>query len=74
MIMLLLKRVNILRVYFTTLTVPEYVILFLICAANGTLQNVIYTDSNESLMKKLSVFNEKMIKKITLKTLFSINI
>ncbi|WP_026655757.1 sensor histidine kinase [Butyrivibrio sp. AE3003] len=55
MIMLLLKRVNILRVYFTTLTVPEYVVLFLTCAANCTLQYAIYMGANIPLMKKLSV-------------------
>ncbi|MCR4567501.1 MAG: GHKL domain-containing protein [Pseudobutyrivibrio sp.] len=56
MTLILLKRVNVLKICFTTLTIPEHIILFLICAAYGTLQLEVYVNSSSSdFMRKLSV-------------------
>ena len=54
--LILLKRVNLLKICFTKLTIPEYIILFFTCSIYSTLQFEIYVDSDcNNLIRKLSI-------------------
>ena len=55
-ILMLLRRSNILKVCFTVLSIWEYILLFLVLSAYGVLQLEIYSDlSAGNLIKKISV-------------------
>jgi len=54
--LIFLKRVNLLKICFTKLTIPEYIILFFTCSIYSTLQFEIYVDSDcNNLIRKLSI-------------------
>ena len=54
--LILLRKVNILKICFTTLTIREYILLFLVSSAYGVLQLEIYNVSScNELMRRLSI-------------------
>ena len=57
LLLILLKKINLIRICFTALTLVEYIVLFLLCAFFNALQSEVFNESNDTeFMKKICMY------------------